>query len=167
MALPGDQRLSAAKLRLNEANASLESVQRRNQLIIDFCQGTANLYRHRLELQRQERLVRWVLEQMPLVEGELREAGGGGTSPSPAAAQSTHDGRHEPEGKAASYAVTPASVAAARRQRANRPSNGSRPTRRTRCPTKYSLDKLPSPDPSHFAAALASPPTNQPEAHTR
>ncbi|SPQ20562.1 d69b2386-a171-44d6-8e59-52cca8eefe89 [Thermothielavioides terrestris] len=65
------QRVSAAKLRLEEAKKSLESVKRRNQLIVDFCRATENFCEQRDELGRQKCLIQWVWDQMPLVEAEL------------------------------------------------------------------------------------------------
>jgi hypothetical protein len=69
------QKMSAARSRLDEAKESLQLVQRRNGLIIDFKRTMASFFHHKKDLKQQEVLVRWVLNEVPRVEAELGKDG--------------------------------------------------------------------------------------------
>jgi hypothetical protein len=77
------QKVSAARSRLNEAKESLRLVQRRNDLIIDFKRSVRGYLTQKRDVKKQEALVRWVLDEVPRVEAELRKDGLGRADLSP------------------------------------------------------------------------------------
>jgi hypothetical protein len=56
--------------RLDKATAALKRVKRRGNLITDFIRGTFGHKRARRDLKHHGLLVRWMLEQIPLIEAE-------------------------------------------------------------------------------------------------
>lgn len=62
--------LAGAQSRLDLAQASLNSIKRRNNLIIDFVRGTWVNETAREDAERHSIMMRWILEQLPLVEAE-------------------------------------------------------------------------------------------------
>ncbi|KJZ68025.1 hypothetical protein HIM_12584 [Hirsutella minnesotensis 3608] len=76
--------LTAATARLNAAKDRLQSVKRRNNLILSFVRGTFDYEDAKKDAARHNTLLRWVLEQVPLIEAEMiqseaNEAGPGRT----------------------------------------------------------------------------------------
>ena len=63
--------LHAAMTKLEESKARLESIKRRNGLIIDFVQATFDYVTAKKDATGHAALAQWVLEQVPLVEAEL------------------------------------------------------------------------------------------------
>jgi hypothetical protein len=66
--------LDASRSRLDVALKQLESVQRRNSLITNFNSAARSHGRAKEAAQRHFARVQWILDQVPLVEAEMREA---------------------------------------------------------------------------------------------
>lgn len=64
--------LAEAQSRLDAAQASLKSIRRRNGPITDSIRGTFDNVRAKWDAEHHSILVQWILEQMPLVEAELK-----------------------------------------------------------------------------------------------
>jgi hypothetical protein len=73
------RRLAAAQSTLDTAKESLKSIKRRNDLITDFIRGTRNYQISKKNADRHNILLRWILEQVPLVEAEGSSDAGRGT----------------------------------------------------------------------------------------
>lgn len=67
--------VAAAITKFDEANEALQLYTRRMSLIAEFRRGTDKYYVRKEDLKRQECLVQWILDEMPLVEAELRKSG--------------------------------------------------------------------------------------------
>lgn len=65
--------LQAAMAKLEESKARLESIKRRNGLIIDFVRATFDYVTAKKDATGHAALVQWVLEQVPLVEAEIMQ----------------------------------------------------------------------------------------------
>ncbi|KAL5331131.1 hypothetical protein ACEPPN_000660 [Leptodophora sp. 'Broadleaf-Isolate-01'] len=70
------QRLEAAQHRPDTAVKSLESIKRRNDVVSAFLKKTQNYRIAKEDAERRSILLRWVLEQVPLIELELNAAEG-------------------------------------------------------------------------------------------
>jgi len=68
------QRLAAAKSKLDAAIKSLESIERRNSLVSEFHKKTKNYQIAKGDAERRSILLRWMLQQVPLIELELKVA---------------------------------------------------------------------------------------------
>lgn len=71
--------IDKAHARLNKATAALKRVKRRGNLVTDFIRATFGHKRARRNLEHHGLLVRWMLEQIPLIEAETskpRTSGG-------------------------------------------------------------------------------------------
>lgn len=66
--------LAEAQSRLDAAQASLKSIRRRNDLIIDFVRGTWDNETAKEDAEHHSILVQWTLEQLPLVEAEFESS---------------------------------------------------------------------------------------------
>jgi hypothetical protein len=66
--------LAEAQSRLDTARDSHKSIKQRGDLIGDFREGTKNYRRAKKDAERHNILLRWILEQVPLVEAELKES---------------------------------------------------------------------------------------------
>ena len=64
--------LTEAQSRLDAAQASLKSIKRRGDLITDFICGTWDYKTAEKDAEHHSILVQWILEQLPLVEAELK-----------------------------------------------------------------------------------------------
>ena len=69
-----EQKLSAARSKLIVAMKSLEQFIRRDKLISDFNQKTKSYAIAKDDVASQSRLLRWILQQVPLIELELKLA---------------------------------------------------------------------------------------------
>jgi hypothetical protein len=70
------QRLAAAQSQLAAAIKSLESIKRRNDLVSKFHQKTKSYQIVKDNAERHNILLRWILQQIPLIEFELNQAKG-------------------------------------------------------------------------------------------
>ena len=68
------RRLAAAQSQLNAAQESFESTKRRGDLISEFICGTRGYLDKKTDVKRHSLLLRWILEQVPLIEAELEES---------------------------------------------------------------------------------------------
>ncbi|EPE25350.1 hypothetical protein GLAREA_01262 [Glarea lozoyensis ATCC 20868] len=64
------KKLSAAKTKLNAATDSLEHITKRRNIIVDFHRQTKTFVIAKEEVARQSLLLRWMLQQVPLIERE-------------------------------------------------------------------------------------------------
>ncbi|KAH8747275.1 hypothetical protein F5883DRAFT_653602 [Diaporthe sp. PMI_573] len=78
-------RLATAQTRLDAAKESLKSIKRRNDLTTDFSRAARNYLIVKEDADRHRAKLRWILEQVPLIEAELKE--------SKAAVARSHTGR--------------------------------------------------------------------------
>lgn len=67
-------RLQMAQSRLDAAKESLQLITRRNDLTTDFKRAARNYLIAKEDADRHSAKLRWILEQVPLVEAELRES---------------------------------------------------------------------------------------------
>jgi hypothetical protein len=67
-------RLQIAQSRLDVAKEFLESIKRRNDLTTDFKRAARNYLIAKEDVDQHNAKLRWILEQVPLVEAELRES---------------------------------------------------------------------------------------------
>ncbi|KAL7919356.1 hypothetical protein ACQKWADRAFT_205410 [Trichoderma austrokoningii] len=72
------QRLAAAQSELDSATKSLEFFEKRNRLILKFCNGTFNYRNTKRTADRHDILMQWIRDQVPLIEQEMKQADGGG-----------------------------------------------------------------------------------------
>jgi len=68
------QRLRAAQSTLNAASESLKSIKKLNNLVTNFLVRTGNYRTARHEAKRHSILLRWILQQVPLIELELNSS---------------------------------------------------------------------------------------------
>jgi hypothetical protein len=68
------KKLAAARSRLDTAVQSLESIKRRNDLVYEFKKRTKNYQISKGQAKRRSILLRWMLQQVPLIELELNPA---------------------------------------------------------------------------------------------
>lgn len=66
--------LAEAQSRLDAAQASLNSIRRRSDLIIDFVRGTWDNETAKKDAEHHSILVRWIMEQLPSVDAELKSS---------------------------------------------------------------------------------------------
>ncbi|KAK4149736.1 hypothetical protein C8A00DRAFT_37666 [Chaetomidium leptoderma] len=66
--------VAAATLRLDEAKEALQLFLRRKDLTIGFTRATENFRDRKEDIKRQNCLLQWILDEMPLVEAELRRS---------------------------------------------------------------------------------------------
>lgn len=69
--------VAEATARLEQAKAELELFKRRRTLTIGFKHKTSMFYDLKDELERQDCLLKWVLDEMPLVEAEVQKSEAG------------------------------------------------------------------------------------------
>ncbi|PHH93268.1 hypothetical protein CDD83_8779 [Cordyceps sp. RAO-2017] len=74
-----DTMMKAVLDRLEKATASLKSIKRRVELIIQFVQETWDYQGAKKDAERHSILLRWIVEQVPLIEAELNEPKGSHT----------------------------------------------------------------------------------------
>ena len=68
------QMMLAAKSRLDAAKESLESIKRRNDLVTEFRRATGKYRTTKKNAEWRRLRLRWILEQVPLIEAELNES---------------------------------------------------------------------------------------------
>lgn len=68
------QMIAAAKSRFEAAKEALALIKRRNDLVTDFNVAAGNYLTAKEEAKRHSTRVRWALEQIPLIEAELKES---------------------------------------------------------------------------------------------
>ncbi|KAK3935963.1 putative ankyrin [Diplogelasinospora grovesii] len=68
------RRMAATKLSLDVAKASLKLIKRQNDLVTEFAVATRNYRIAKDEARRHDIRARWILEQAPLIEAELKES---------------------------------------------------------------------------------------------
>ena len=67
------QMMLAAKSKLDAAKESLQSIRKRNDLVTEFTRATGKYRTAKKDAERRRPRLRWILEQVPLIEAELNE----------------------------------------------------------------------------------------------
>ena len=65
------QAYAAAESKLDTARQSFESIKKRNDLVVEFCQETSNYRETESRAKRHSILLKWIQEQVPLIAAEL------------------------------------------------------------------------------------------------
>ncbi|KAK3687148.1 hypothetical protein B0T22DRAFT_121510 [Podospora appendiculata] len=115
--------VAAATTKFDEAKEALQLYNRRMSLIAEFRRGTENFYVRKEDLKRQECLVQWILDEMQLVEAELRKSGISEADPDDVS--DTLTAGHDREGTAAV-----SHQEARKRRREEIPTNDAMPVKR-------------------------------------
>lgn len=63
-----------ANARLDRAEESHKCIVERNKIVADFLTSSSRCYEAHIEQRCQNSLVQWVLEQVPMIEAELKDA---------------------------------------------------------------------------------------------
>ena len=127
----------AANAKLDNAKALLKRTKRRGDLILEFLSETEEYAVARKALERQDVLLQWVLEQVPLIEAELNESGmnGGGShhGRSPKQRRGGQPTQRQPgDGQAPSLSGTGSTAGRVSKRRQDEEPDDERPSKRPR-----------------------------------
>ncbi|KAK0749592.1 hypothetical protein B0T18DRAFT_487464 [Schizothecium vesticola] len=135
--------VAAGRTKLDEANEAWQLFDRRMGLFAEFRHGDVNFDMRKDDIKRQECLVQWILDEMPLVEAELRKSGVSEVGPD--AVGDAINAGHDPGGTAAvSY------QRARKRGREETPTNDAMPAKRLKTVDRQTIWTLARQDPQMF-----------------